>query len=276
LVVIAIIGILIALLLPAVQAAREAARRTQCTNNLKQIALGVHGFHDSEKMLPPSRLRDPFCTWAVMIMPFMGEENLYSQWNIDVDYYKQTDTARKSFVSVYYCPSRRSPMLSTQGDNLQAAGGPEFPGAVGDYAACAGDNSATASMHTVDANGAFVIASVQPGRKWRSAIALKDIRDGLTNTFLVGEKHVIEGKFGIAPDISIYNGDNTGFTMPAGSGYPLARFRTQTGVRFGSYHPTLCQFAMCDGSVRAVNVAISPTLLNRLAVRNDGAAIEEF
>src|ERR1043165_8858159 len=91
LVVIALIGVLVALLLPAVQMAREAARRTQCANHLKQIGLGAQNFHDGKKLLPPSRLSNyptgtpayvRFVTWAVLLLPYIEQKPYYDQWDI--------------------------------------------------------------------------------------------------------------------------------------------------------------------------------------------------
>src|SRR6266478_4077273 len=83
LVVIAIIAILIALLVPAVQKVREASQRLQCQNNLKQIALACQNFHDTYRWLPPSRPADDYVTWAVLILPYIEEGNLYKQFKID-------------------------------------------------------------------------------------------------------------------------------------------------------------------------------------------------
>ena len=91
LVVITIIGILIALLLPAVQSAREAARRMQCQNNLKQLALAVHGYHDVHGVLPASKIQygansgyDRLMAWTVAILPFVEQQALYDLWDSNV------------------------------------------------------------------------------------------------------------------------------------------------------------------------------------------------
>src|SRR4051794_16093860 len=89
LVVIAIIALLIALLVPAVQKVRDAAARTQCTNNLKQIGLAAYAYHDSNKFLVPSWLggnsQDPdgWASWAVLLLPHLDQGPLYSQWDIN-------------------------------------------------------------------------------------------------------------------------------------------------------------------------------------------------
>ena len=114
LVVIAIIGVLVALLLPAVQQSREAARRAQCSNNLKQIGLGIHNFEDAQQTLPSSRLGPQHATWFVQILPYIEQNNLYNAWNLASTYYMQQTTVRTTQVGAFYCPSRRSPMLSTQ------------------------------------------------------------------------------------------------------------------------------------------------------------------
>ncbi|NLS94105.1 MAG: DUF1559 domain-containing protein [Planctomycetaceae bacterium] len=108
--------ILIALLLPAVQAAREAARRSQCTNNLKQIGIALHNYHATYKCFPPAVITDedgnPRYSWRVAILPFIEQQPLYDSYDPDVAWDDPANEyVRMASISAYQCPSD-SPSLS--------------------------------------------------------------------------------------------------------------------------------------------------------------------
>ena len=276
LVVIAIIAILIALLVPAVQKVREAAARTQCGNNLKQMGIAIHSFHDANKFMPYSR-QDTAETWAVILLPFLDQLPFFSNWDMTKNYYTQAPTVLAQPVAVYYCPARRvgaASLLSTSGDVLQGTTNPNVPGCLSDYAACTGDPSGvidyligmgTPPCTDADiANGAFVYK----GGKMKFV----QILDGLSNTLFIGEKHVPNFNFGVSPDSSVYNGDNGASHRQAGIGAPLAKGPMGTG-QFGSYHLGHCLFLLGDATVRPIPNTIDLAVLGYLANRRDGQTV---
>ncbi len=291
LVVIAIIAILIALLVPAVQKVREAAARTQCANNLKQIGLGMHGYQDVKHSLPPSR-RDADYTWFVEIMPYIEEGVLMSRWNMNTgtNFYTQSQVAQQTPVSLYFCPARRAAMVSNApGDPDDANAAVFAQGACADYACNVGTtggdywwSGVTAGQNppTVNTpcNGTFQLDNnwSAGGSGYIGGVKFAQITDGLSNTFLVGEKHVPLTKFGdwASGDGAAYNGDHGTAFRGAGPGLTLARNPTDTFTnRFGSYHPGICQFLFGDGSVRSIDNDIDANTLGYLANRDDGQAV---
>src|SRR5262245_53607557 len=176
LVVIAIIAVLIALLVPAVQKVREAANVSTCKNNLKQIGLAFHNYHSAHGWLPPARIDDG-ATWAVFILPYIEQDNLHKLWDYNKPWPDQSAAclaaAQSSPPKLYFCPSRRAPMVSKAGDNGNGIGGwlpylpgdfvfnnrPHVPGPCSDYAVCSSDISdplPSKDWRSKDGTGAFV------------------------------------------------------------------------------------------------------------------------
>ncbi|HWB10296.1 MAG TPA: DUF1559 domain-containing protein [Pirellulales bacterium] len=290
LVVIAVIGILVALLLPAVQSARESSRRSECSNHLKEMGLAVHEFADVNKTLPSSRLGPQHATWFVQIMPHVEQNGLFGSWVISNTYYVQSLTAQTTTVPIYLCPSRRAAMLSSQFE-VSSTGLPDtlqHPGALGDYA-CNGGQFAGAIVDDPLCRGAMCQATAQVVNSQvvtsTPQTRLRDFLDGTSHTFLIGEKHVPQSKFGQSGpswgDGAIYNGDfPRNFSRIAGN----PKFNLGQGpydlvgpwhCKFGSYHPTVCQFVFTDGHVSALSNDTDMDTLNRLAVRNDGLHVED-
>src|SRR5262245_37081277 len=194
LVVIAIIGLLAALLLPAVQAAREAARRMQCSNNLKQIGLALHGYHDAVGSLPWGEGPDGWNNWSahVLLLPYLEQGTLFDAINF-ADYVQPPDdyalpgdpanvrnvTALRARLTVLLCPS--------DVDRLTAPHGHV------NYCANAGTdrNFAPRSLPS----GLFAQAPYSPG-----TVRLQDITDGLSQTAAVSERVK-----GIANDAGVYD-----------------------------------------------------------------------
>lgn len=316
LVVIAVIGILIALTLPAVQQARAAARRMQCANNVKQLALATHSFHDTYNAFPPARLilnlpevpdikatrigmDEP--SWLVRLLPFLEQANLHDQWDEYSTYGNHPASVRNRPVAAFLCPDRHSPSTSVAPDKkitIQASCGcllgVQFApgGATADYVANHGDLSPGAFGVETDfywgGNGTGVIISSRPvrdeeaiSRGWKDKVRLTDLSDGTSNTILFGEPHVESGKDLTTP----FNGPAffgrylTNFARIGGPGVPIAhdQFDSRAGVySFGSPHEGIVQFAFSDGSVRSVSKSLSTRILGRLTNRRDGQVVEEF
>jgi prepilin-type processing-associated H-X9-DG protein len=258
-----------------VQKAREAAARLSCTNNLKQIGLAMHMYHNDQDRFPPSRLAGGRATWAVLILPYLEQDNLYRQWGIGYPYYQQNAIARTSAVKGFFCPSRRSAGGATgssiSGDvPSDGSSSVNVPGALGDYAVSV-DRSGTdnSNGYTAGLHGAFQLSG---------GLRFADFIDGTSGTLLVGEKNVPQGKEGQGWwDNSLYNGDyHTSCSRAAGRSYPLTTNPQDTGWKFGSRHTGVVNFCFADGGVRRLSETIDPLTLELLGMRDDGQVIPDY
>jgi prepilin-type N-terminal cleavage/methylation domain-containing protein/prepilin-type processing-associated H-X9-DG protein len=271
LVVIAIIGILMGLLLPAVQKVREAANRITCQNNLKQIGLAFHHHHDQFSRFPtggwkaltppnyisgsPATGRQQQAGWAFQILPYLEAENTWKGGQAT------TDTGRALVAistpnKVFFCPSRRGPQTVTYPDNYQ----PPLTGGLITHALC--DYAAS------NKEGTGVVVQ-------GNATTFASITDGTSNTLMVGEKRLNLLYLG-----SKQSDDNQGYT--AGFNYdtvrktnrpPLPDYQAQFGDGaglFGSSHTGGLNFCLADGSVRFLSYAISQRTFKLLGNISDG------
>jgi prepilin-type N-terminal cleavage/methylation domain-containing protein len=184
LVVIAIIAILIGLLLPAVQKVREAAARTQCVNNLKQMGLALQGYHDVNTGFPPGYSASgpyidgatdtsPGWGWAAFILPYLEQNNLYLQLNFNQPV--QNSPAIQTMVKGFVCPSDIAPTSAFPVVN--GFGTTVCQAAPTSYTACCGSDASDTTGPT--GNGVFYR---------NSSTRITDITDGSSNTILVGER----------------------------------------------------------------------------------------
>ncbi len=263
LVVIAIIAILIALLVPAVQKVREAASRTECANNLKQIGLALHNYHDANKRFPPGYngvasggLSVPGWAWHVYILPQMEQDNLYNLVNptVAANSVDGTPAATKQIpLKVYRCPSDvGSELNSDRGGNATA-----------NYIGVGGNNG-----QADNSNGVLY---------GNSKTRIADISDGTSNTAMVGER--ARGSIGgVAYIGGVWIGNHADFATGS-SVYELdsttdRRLFGSNTFAFSSFHPGIVQFVFADGSVRLMSDNTPGNVLDGMAQRNDGSVIQ--
>jgi len=203
LVVIAIIAILIALLVPAVQKVREAAARTQCINNLKNIGLALHGFHDANKRLPPGCAADqpPFgvaqaghgSSWKVYILPYVEQGAIYTKWQFSGgsgwENGNNGPLVANLTIPVYRCPSSPLPAMDTYGGNPNGANYQMFSsytGISGSYGMGYTDPTGYGPNTCCTGTDGFVSSGgiLYP----LSKVTMVGITDGTSNTIIVGEQ----------------------------------------------------------------------------------------
>jgi prepilin-type N-terminal cleavage/methylation domain-containing protein len=236
LVVIAIIAVLIGLLLPAVQKVREAAARMSSTNNLKQIGVASHSYHDVTKSLPSNGSNNSgyargWC-WAFQILPYIEQGNLYNQVNLTSTSWPIT----ASPIKPYICPARGRTGVTTSGGNSINSGQTPLTDYAINWNSFVNDYTTLVSMANVTS------------------------ANGTSNTILIGEK---------AMDTNNYNGGNgsnwdegvyTGAYGGTGrGGYTIVKDApgNNFGNNWGAPFTAGCPFLLCDGSVRMISYGAS-------------------
>jgi len=296
LVVIAISAILIGLLLPAVQKVREAAARMKCSNNLKQLGLALHNFHDSFNEFPRN---NPLVTrpsdgrtfverpWTITLLPYMEQDNLFRQWNLGLGYAEGTNRALVATpVPVYKCPSSPGqavesflpPSAAFSADSTALAGAP-FNACVVEYAPVL--SVARPPMGTADPRDPGLLQQTQK-------VTMASVTDGLSNTLAFGEnsawrRGMIRGgqTHPTFPNNAAAFGfmggwvrllpiptDNSGATLRGGN--CLINCTNYAGVNMYSFHSGGVNIALADGSVRFLRESASMDTVYRLMAVNDG------
>jgi len=267
--VIAIIGILVSLLLPAVQAAREAARRTDCLNNITQLGLAVHHYEFNYEHLPAGVLNpdgpirsEPegqHVSWIVQTLPYFEQPNAYRLFNQQAGAYaKENQPVRRLPLSLLMCPSFPGNEMN---DDETAA--------LGTYAGC---HHATEAPIDADNNGLLFL---------NSQLRFSDILDGSAQTILLGEVRPRPTSLGWVSGTraTLRNTDHfeqpqrrrrPGDPQPADEPGPL-----EVGG-FGSSHPGGANFVFADGSAHYLSQNTDPKVLEQLGDRADGKLLKGY
>jgi prepilin-type N-terminal cleavage/methylation domain-containing protein/prepilin-type processing-associated H-X9-DG protein len=283
LVVIAMIGVLMALLLPAVQSSREAARRAQCSGNLKQIALAMHNYVGVHAVLPPGKKGCCWGTWLVYVLPELEQQPLYNAWNscginspgvptnydLDLRYFGAANvTVSSTRLGVYLCPSdfANAPITA-------AVNGRTYACTSQNYAANFGNTTVLqADYQGIPFGGAPFVDIGSPlgdyGQPARATVGFNAITDGTSNTMLLSEVVVGQGVdlrgfswWGDAATFEAFSTPNSSFPdvlfspiycINQSPNPPCTAATTALPEMYAarSRHPGGVNVAMVDGSVR--------------------------
>lgn len=301
LVVIAIIGMLVGLLLPAVQQAREAARQMQCSNQLKQMGLAAMNHESGNKIYPSCGWScywegDPDFgfgenqpgSWLYSLLPYI-EQNAF--WQLGMDGNKAIDatikdansTRLKTPISLFYCPSRRMPK-PMQG-HTSAYNNNSYSGGVAksDYACNGADGWSWENKGSVAEGLAWIYTGGKTGMFYpKTAITVGEIRDGTTNTYLYGEKYLNPDYY--EPTGTCANGDDWNCWMGPESNdlsrqtKNAAQFQPRQDRQgydsadppFGGAHAGSFGMVMCDASAQRISYSIDLEVHSYLGKKADG------
>jgi prepilin-type N-terminal cleavage/methylation domain-containing protein/prepilin-type processing-associated H-X9-DG protein len=304
LVVITIIGILIALLLPAVQAAREAARRMQCANNLKQLGLALHNYHDIWNRFPLGASHPEPFDWAnvptsnhgsflVALLPFIEQQNIYNacDFTTNTDYYSKIGDKyiHEIWIQTFICPSDDMPQY-WGGNQLYwsyASSTKDQKRATSNYAVSMGSQAfwsapylgnvfGTGPVYHGDTPNGGEISGVFSHCAWGASIA--EITDGTSNTIALGEMrpacswHSRDGWMHVN---SLWNATTAPIncTLCCASGLADDSQNWSCEQAFRSSHSGGCNFALCDGSTQFISESIDYMTYQKLGDRRDGQPI---
>lgn len=310
LVVIAIIGMLVGLLLPAVQQAREAARTMQCSNHLKQMGLASLNHESSNRILPSggwlySVDGDPDMgfgakqpgSWHFNLLPFLEANAL---WQLGLDGNKVADqniknaneTRSKMSLPLFNCPSRRAavPYYARGGDGINSTTYLNNMAVKGDYGGCTGTQWLYVSVGSYQAG--LELSPTKLGYKpaesgvafVTSEVTIGEIRDGTSNTFLCGEKYLRADRYtpsssadsyGGGDDRCIWQGFDNDTLRRAGKEYlpQQDRIGVDLDYYFGGPHAGALGMGMADGSIQRISYSIDGETWQNLANRADGNAV---
>jgi prepilin-type processing-associated H-X9-DG protein len=277
LVAIAIIGLIVSLLLPAVQAARESARDTQCRNNMRQIGLALHQYHDARNALPPAFLARsdrwrPSWTWTAFLLPHIEQGGLYDDLHVetakfggDVVFADTPTPDTQTILGVFLCPSCTGPELSHR----------KSEHAKSNYRAVMGNRTIprTSFPILIRQNGALYT---------NSSVSIAQILDGSSNTIVAGECLLEAGAAGKKGAIwAGMRGDRDDILYISDTMWWLNseeawRINGDGEQAFSSRHPGGAHFLLVDGSVRFIQEAVDGATLEGLASRNDGQVLGDF
>ena len=286
LVVIAIIGTLVALLLPAVQTARESARRTSCLNNLKEIGTAIQLYHDVRKTFPPGGVStgpccstDSYSSWSIAILPFLEQKNLHDRYShAETNESLANAYVRQQFLPVYSCPSEPRPKVLDRPES-GPANDHNLKYMPGSYRGVGGRSDGTGWWDNYPQHltlprawkGVFHVVDgfTVPTTPLR-AECFASILDGTSNTIMVGEyttrsrtrrrtfwaySYGSYNKSDAVPESRTLLADWDRCAAIGGMG----DFQT-CSRSWGSFHPGVVNFLLCDGSIRALPLTIDMNL----------------
>jgi len=294
LVVIAIIGSLVGLLLPAVQSAREAARRISCASNLKQIGLGLHNYHDALRALPPGgtlygsnalKFQPNDMNWSVFVLPYIEESSLFVRFNLNELYGSDTNKAVALSIPAAYrcasCTNRISMATATTPGQNDLSGGTKLPAL--HYYGIMGPKQPGLVAYVTDLTSTHHGGESTHGLfRSESRVQFKDITDGLSTTLMVGEITFDDARTGYRAwtrgcnllDLSACAGcKNVANPINA---IPFNGANNFNDMSFGSNHPGGCQFLFADGSTHFIKDVVEMNVYKALASRNGGEVVGEY